>query len=52
MRELVDEDTDLAVRGSMGDDDLLVVVVAPAAGPPVGQVADVDAVAELAGELL
>ena len=40
---------DLAVRGSGGDDDLVVLVVAPAAGAVVGEVADLEGVFELGG---
>ena len=52
MRELVHERADLAVGGSGGDDDLPALGVTPAAGPLVGQFTDLDAVAELAAELL
>ena len=41
--ELVDERADLPVGGSGGDDDLAALGVAPAAGPVVGEVADLDA---------
>jgi hypothetical protein len=52
VRELVYERADLPVGGSGGDDDLPALGVAPAAGPFVGQLTDLDAVAELAAELL
>ena len=52
VRELVNERSDLAVGWSAGDDDLPTLGVAPAAGPLVGQLTDLDAVAELAAELL
>jgi hypothetical protein len=50
--ELVHKRADLPVGGPGGDDDLLALRVAPAAGPLVRQRAGVDAVAELAGELV
>src|SRR5829696_2369810 len=52
VRELVHERADLTVGGPGGDDDLLVLVVAPAARAGLGEVADLDAIAELAPELL
>ena len=47
--ELVGERADLLVGGSGGDDDLAALGVAPAARPVLGEVADLDAVAELGG---
>jgi hypothetical protein len=52
VRELVNERANLAVGGPAGDDDLPALGVAPAAGPFVGQLTDIDSVAELAAELL
>src|SRR5687768_1978800 len=52
VRELVHERADLAVGSACGDDDLLVLVVAPAARAMLGEVADLDAIPELAPELL
>ena len=43
VRDLVDEGADLPVGGSGGDDDLVALGVAPAAGAVVGEVADLDA---------
>jgi hypothetical protein len=43
------ERPDVSVRGSGGDDDLLALGVAPAARTVVGEVADLDDVAELCG---
>ena len=50
--QFVGEGADLLVGGSVGDDDLAALGVTPAAGPFVGQLTDLDAVAELAAELL
>jgi hypothetical protein len=52
VRELVDEGADLAVGRSGGDDDLPALGVTPATRPVVGQLTDLDAVAELATERL
>jgi hypothetical protein len=46
---LVNECADLAVGGSGGDDDVLALGVAPAAGPVLGETAHLDGVAELRG---
>ena len=46
--QFVGERADLLVGGSVGDDDLAALGVAPAAGPVLGEVADLDRVAELA----
>ena len=52
VRELVDERADLAVGGSGGDDDLPALGVAPAAGPVVGELTDLDARSRARGGVL
>ena len=49
MRELVGERADLPVGGSGGDDDLAALGVAPAAGPVLGELADLDACSRARG---
>jgi hypothetical protein len=51
VRDLVHERADDPVGRSVADDDLLALGIAPATGTVLGQLADLDAVAELARQV-